>query len=465
MSKNKRTLIILAAITAAIIAVIAVILLTAPEESVSSEDDTESVSIYSISASDFVRASVTNELGGFTLEKTENGYAIPEDDGFELSTYSTGWLGDKLIAPNATKVIEEPNELSEYGLDKPSAACRVELADGSVKTLLLGNESVTAGYYMMLEGEKNVYIVTNNLPAYLMRAAAWYVEADVIPSASDCPQGTDTTVKYVFMGGKARAENVEIQMDPSYVSTDTEASTPYIMTQPVSYPVNTSTSGDLISYAPALKFSECADIRLDAEKLAKYGLDDPDYVLKYRFANFDVHIDFADAGEYYYAVLEGFDAVFIAYPGNTSFLSTPAEEYMSRLTFTKPLSSLSGLKISVGGKQYAFRIDHNENGTVPYCGSLKLDETNFKQFYENMIMTLSEGRTDEKPTAEAYISFVYSFNDGTPDVKAEFVPIDSMRYVYLVDGDGMFFVLKSQVDALASDIELISQNKPIKTTI
>ena len=73
MSKNKRTLIILAAITAAIIAVITVILLTAPEESVSSEDDTESVSIYSISASDFVRASVTNELGGFTLEKTENG--------------------------------------------------------------------------------------------------------------------------------------------------------------------------------------------------------------------------------------------------------------------------------------------------------------------------------------------------------------------------------------------------------
>ena len=465
MSKNKRLLIILLAIAAALGIAVAVILMTAPDENASSEEPDETVLMYSVARDEFTRAVVTNGAGGFTLEKTEDGFTVAEDEGYATNSYSTGWVGDKLLAPNASRRVSSPGALAEYGLDSPAATCRVELSGGA-KTLLLGNAAPSGGYYMSIEGEPEVYIVTHNLPVYMQRSAAWYVETDVIPSKDDYPDDTDTNVKYVFLGGKARRENVEIQMDPDYVSEGESVTTPYVMTQPIDYPVNSSTAGELISYAPAMTFSECVEIRLTPERLAAYGLDDPDYILIFRFADTQVRIVFSDAGEYCYAAMDGFDAVFKAYPTYTSFLSTPAENYMSRLTFTKALSTLSGLTATTSaGKTYVFRVDHDEDGIIPYCGDLKLDADNFKQFYENLIMTLSEGRTDAVPTEKPYLTLLYSFNDGSADVKVEFVPVDSMRYVYLMDGEGGFFMLKSQVDAIASDVALVAENKPVKTTI
>ena len=465
MSKNKRLLIILLAIMAALGAAVAVILLTAPSEPASSEEPDEAVLMYSVTRDEFLRAVVTNGAGGFTLEKTDDGFTVAEDEGYETNSYSTGWVGDKLLAPNASRRVSSPGALAEYGLDSPAATCRVELSGGTAKTLMLGNAAPSGGYYMSIEGEPEVYIVTHNLPVYMQRSAAWYVETDVIPSKDDYPEDADTNVKYVFLGGKARRENVEIMMDPNYVSDGESVTTPYVMTQPIDYPVNSTTTGDLISYASSMTFSECVEIRLTPERVAFYGLDDPDYLLVFRFAESEVRISFADAGEYCYAMMDGFDAVFLAYPTYTSFLSNSADEYMSRLTYTKALSALSALTASVNGKTYSFRIDHGDDGAIPYCGSLKLDADNFKQFYENLIMTLSEGRTDAIPTAPAYLTLVYSFNDGSPDVKVEFVPVDGMRYVYLMDGEGGFFMLKSQVDAIVSDVALVAENKPIKTTI
>ena len=465
MSKNKRLLITLLAIAAVLAAGVAVILLTAPSEAVSSDEPDEDTVIYSVTRDQFLRASVSNEAGGFTIVKTaDGGYTVEEDEGFATNAYSTGWVGDKLLAPNASRSVASPGPLAEYGLDSPSAICRVELSDGTAKTLLLGGEAPSGGRYMSLQGEDGVYIVTNNLPLYLSRSAAHYVETDVIPSKDDCPEGADTNVKYVFLGGKKRAENVEIIMDPNYVSDGT-VTTPYVMTQPIEYPVNSTTTGDLVTYASGMSFTECVEIRLTPERLAAYGLDDPDYVLVFRFAESEVRIDFADAGEFCYAKMDGFDAVFIAYPTYTAFLSTPADEYMSRLTFTKALSALSGLTVSSANGTHVFTVEHPDGATVPYCGALKLDEDNFKLFYENLIMTLSEGRTDEVPTAAAYLMLVYSFNDGSADVKVEFVPVDSMRYAYLIDGEGSFFILKSQVDAIISDAALVAENKPIKSTI
>ena len=465
MSKNKRLLIILLAIAAVLAAGVAVILLTAPAENASSSEPDEAVVMYSVTRDQFLRASVSNEAGGFTLVQTaDGGYTVEEAEGFETNGYSTGWVGDKLLAPNASRTVSSPGPLAEYGLDVPAATCRVELSDGTAKTLLLGGEAPSGGRYMALEGEEGVYIVTHNLPLYLTRSAASYVETDVIPTKDDYPEGADTNVKYVFLGGKKRTENVEIMMDPNYVSDET-ASTPYVMTQPIEYPVNSTTTGDLVTYASGMSFTECAEIRLTPERIAFYGLDDPDYTLVFRFAESEVRIDFADAGDFCYAKMDGFDAVFIAYPTYTSFLSDPADKFMSRLTFTKSLSALSGLTVTSANGTHVFRVEHTDGGTVPYCGSLKLDADNFKQFYENLIMTLSEGRTDAAPSGPAYLTLVYSFNDGSPDVKVEFVHVDNLRYAYLIDGEGSFFMLKSQVDAIVSDAALVAENKPIKSTI
>ena len=81
MSKNKRLLIILLAIAAVLAAGVAVILLTAPEEKVSSDEPDDAVTLYTITRDEFMRAAVTNDAGGFTLEKTDDGFTVAEDEG------------------------------------------------------------------------------------------------------------------------------------------------------------------------------------------------------------------------------------------------------------------------------------------------------------------------------------------------------------------------------------------------
>ena len=470
MSKNKKTLLALLSVTAVIAIVILIFVLTAPEQAISSEASEEAVYIYSVTREEFSSATVSNSNGSYTLEKTGEGFSVKEIADFKQSTYSTDWVGNKLLNLNATKRISEPSaDLSEYGLSSPLATCKVALTDGTAKTILLGNEAPSGGFYMMLQEESSVYIVNHSLPSYMNFTAPNFVETDVIPSAEDYAndKDADTTVSYVLLSGKLRDEEVEITMDPDYDGGDgTEASTPYIMTKPLEYDVNTTTAGDLINSVTQVSFSSCIDVRLTPEKLASYGLDEPEYILTYRFADSTVKISFSAIDDSnYYALLDGFDAVFTIAAVYVPYLSSPAEDYMTRLTFAESITYLSKLSVEADGNRWTFDVQHPETGAVAYCDGLQLDQENFKRFYENLLMTLSEGRTTDIPTADSRLTITYSFNNGTDDVKVEFVPADAMRYVYLINGEGTFFVLKSQVDSIIADAALVAKNEEIKTTI
>ncbi len=470
MSKNKKTLIALLIVTALIAAVILVFALTAPEKGSSSETSDETVYIYSAAKDNFISATVTNPLGSYTLEKTADGFAVNEVSEYEQDTYSTNWIGEKLLSLNATKRIDDPSaDLSEYGLASPAATCLVKFADATEKKILLGNEAPSGGYYLKLETEKSVYIVNHSLPTYMQLTAANFVETDVIPSAEDYADDKDAnlTVSYVLLSGSKRDEEVEITMDPDYDGGDgTEASTPYVMSKPIEYDVNTTITGDMIASVTSIKFSNCIDVKLTPEKIASYGLDNPDYRLKYKFADTTVEIRFAVIDDNtYFALLEGFDAVFTVSSMYVPYLTYPADEFMTRLTFAKSITLLEKLTVEADGKKWVFDVKHPDTGAFAYFNGTPLYQDNFRTYYENLLMTLSEGRTTDTPSTAARLTITYEFNDGSDSVKVEYVPADSMRYVYLVDGEGTFFVLKSQVDSIIADTDLVSRNEVIKTTI
>ena len=470
MSKNKKTLLALLSVTAVIAIVILIFVLTAPKETVSSEVADEKIYIYSVTRDEFSSAVITNPNGSYTLEKTSDGFSVKEVADYKQNVYSTDWVGEKLLELNASKRISSPAEdLSEYGLASPLATCKVLLTDGTTKTILLGNEAPSGGFYIKLQEESDVYIVNHSLPSYMNFIAPNFVDTDVIPSAEDYAdkENANTTVSYVLLSGKLRDEDVEISMDPNYDGGDgTEASTPYIMTKPIIYDVNTTTAGDLINHVTQISFSSCIDVHITPEKLAYYRLDAPEYQLTYKFADSTVKISFSSMDDStYYAILDGFDAVFTIAAVYVPYLSSPAEDYMTRLTFAESITYLSKLSVEADGNRWTFDVKHPEAGAVAYCNGVQLDQENFKRFYENLLMTLSEGRTTDVPTAASRLTITYSFNNGTDDVKVEFVPADAMRYVYLINGEGTFFVLKSQVDSIIADVARVAKNEEIKTTI
>lgn len=469
MSKNKKTLLILLIAVLVLGIAFAVILITAPkEENGSDTEKDESVFMYEMTSSDWVKAEISNPKGGYTILASNGEYSIESLAGYKLDSYNIGWIGDKLCRPNAgRKVSDASSDLSEYGLTDPDTTCTITKADGSTVELMAGTDSPGGGTYFKTSLDDNIYIVTNNLPVYLKRPAAWFVDTDIIPTGKDYPEGTDTNISYMYIGGKARDEELEICADPTYdAETASHTETPYKMTLPIKYNINSTTTGDLMQYCASMTFSECVSVDTSPENLAALGLNDPDYVLVYKFADVTNRIIFSVSDEYYYAMLDGCNAIFAAYPTYTSFLGESADTYMSRITFGKPLTALSKLRVSCNGKEWVFRVDHKDDVLLPSYGSLEIDEQNFKQYYENLIMTLSEGRAKTVPENPVpYLTITYSFNDGSKDVTASFVPAEGTKYIYQIDGEGIFYILKSQVDAILQDTDKLSRNETIKTTI
>ncbi|MDO4332149.1 MAG: DUF4340 domain-containing protein [Eubacteriales bacterium] len=76
-------------------------------------------------------------------------------------------------------VIEAPDNLSEYGLEEPYRTISATLSDGSVITIYAGNESsLLSKYYIRVEGDDNVYLVSSYIVTEFDKTAEEFVEEE-----------------------------------------------------------------------------------------------------------------------------------------------------------------------------------------------------------------------------------------------------------------------------------------------
>ena len=104
--------------------------------------------------------------GGEPLSFTKDGetWTYDGDGTVDLNQTSITSMVSMLEEITAESRLDEPEALSEYGLDAPSNTISFTGADGT-KTLLIGNENEAAGgYYAMLDGESTVYLISSSLP-------------------------------------------------------------------------------------------------------------------------------------------------------------------------------------------------------------------------------------------------------------------------------------------------------------
>lgn len=120
----------------------------APEESVSPllAIDGETVTALSWSYGD----------QSFRFERNDGAWHFPEDESFPVSKTKMEQLLSTLNGIIVKKTIQEPETLSEYGLE--SLNCTVERSQGSPITLRWGMESPLGGRYLTLDGS-TVYLV------------------------------------------------------------------------------------------------------------------------------------------------------------------------------------------------------------------------------------------------------------------------------------------------------------------
>ena len=281
-------------------------------------DDT----VYVTQLSDFTALSFTNAQGELSFTKAEDAWQYDGDASFPADQEAVEDLAEQVGSLAAIRVIDDPEDLSAYGLDEPALQASVTAGDGTAVTLLLGDVSDSYCYAKRTDSD-TVYTVSTDLPENL--ESLELLDLAAIPGFPDL--GTDTISSLTWESGgttltltkteteTAGAESGDSSADASSSSESVEETEPAWDVNGTAIPSDNSTFTSLMAQISSLAFDACYDYKGEADTLAECGLDTPVGLLTVTYGEGEtltLTIGALDGtGDSYYAQLSDDQAVYL----------------------------------------------------------------------------------------------------------------------------------------------------------
>lgn len=120
-------------------------------------DDT----VYVTQLSNLTGLSLTNGQGELSFTKAEDAWQYDGDDAFPADQEAVEDLAEQIGSLAAIRVIDDPEDLSAYGLDTPVGVLTVTYGEDETLTLTIGALDGTGdSYYAQLSGDQAVYLLS-----------------------------------------------------------------------------------------------------------------------------------------------------------------------------------------------------------------------------------------------------------------------------------------------------------------
>lgn len=324
MTKQSKTLIALAAVV--VVCAAGYVGLRSWNQSQSEVDET----VYLTQLSAPTALSVTNQYGGFSFTKGEEGWTRDDDSDFPADQDALDTLASQAGTLAAVRTITDPEDLSSYGLDDPSMEVSLTDEDGTQVQLLIGIPMASGDYYAKVEGSDTVYTIASTLPEALdiqvdeLIALAQFPtlgEDNIQSVAWTSGESTVTLVKEETQSQTDEDSSADTSSDTSSDSSQEETITTWTVEgQTVSQDNTTFIS--LMAQLSELAFSDCYDYHKEAQTRTDCGLDTPVGVLTVVYTDGDEEKTMtltlgalAEGGDSYYALLDE-DPIIYLIPSN-----------------------------------------------------------------------------------------------------------------------------------------------------
>lgn len=193
------------------------------------------------------------------FEKDGDHWAKKDEPDFPVSQDTLDGAVNALTALSADREIENPEDLSEYDLDKPQHQITLTEEDGNRTVLQVGMKNEASGQYYMKKSEddKNVYLVSAVSLDPFTGTAYEFAEAEKFPTV------TSATIK-----------DVKVEKENGYqLSQDADSLYWYVSDGKTSEQADTSKTGAVTSAIGSLTYGDFVDY--NCTDPAKYGFDDP----------------------------------------------------------------------------------------------------------------------------------------------------------------------------------------------
>jgi hypothetical protein len=464
---------------------VAVLLLTNPDdEAVTPEtQETEIASrlIYDLDPKKILAIIVTNEhgsyeVGRFDVDGTaywsiEELSAVPLDSNFILST-----LNNAASFTAARIITETPADLSVYGLDKPRADIVTAFDDGTVKNLLVGNESPTTGEsYAMIYGSDTVYTVKDTAITSFLQdkyTAVNHVVYNALGGETQEQQLASTAINKMTIERKDLPYEIIIEFEPVDVTSKkvTSNSSSYRMVSPVGLNLNPDKSETLMTKVFGLTADSVIAVQPDEAMLAEYGLDDPYGVVIMDNVSGPFSMTFGnevfdDEGNVTgrYCTVEGIDALFTFTTDSLPWSTVMPIDITAAIVTRNYIFDIDGLDFSGSGFDEKFTItgSSDDDFAVSQNGT-PVDTEQFKLLYQFLLKTAAEELYIEDTTEEPVMT-VRIYGEGIEDI-IEFIPTADRRSIIRLNGQNCYKCKTSYVNRLIDNLGYFKTGEPLIMT-
>ena len=488
------------------------------EQKESEEDSEESTTVFTASTDNIKSLDFMVDDTETTFEKDDDSWVKKDETDFPVNQTTLDSAASAIASVDSDRVLEDVDDLSEYGLDSPSNTIKIvtksdeEDGDDITTTLYVGDEnSSTSQYYVRKDDdEKTVYLIDSSCVEPFAKSLNDYAQMEDFPAISN----TDTITK------------ISVDGDNSYeLSKDEDTSTWSVKGSEDEEKADSATVSSLVSSFGSMAYSSLADYKCDDK--SKYGLDKPYATITVDYQeevaadaeqdtesdesvnettdetseaedtdgeeaedetseNSDSASDDEDSSEEEtkmadkqltilvgnetddssrYVMVNDSNEVYTMSTDTLSALTDKSEEDFWDMTVSYvSLNSLGSLKVNYQGSDYKVNVsretstddDGNDTETVTYkLNGSDMDETTFTTFYNKLINMTAQKRLTDKYEPDGDAELTATFTEEDGDTQeVAYYSYDTNYYAAVVDNK-VYLVNKMNVKELFTAFESV----------
>lgn len=407
MDRKVRNMII--AITAVIVLAAMLVVLTFLPNDQNYTGEDISLILNTKTQEDITSVKVKNTNDSYTVEASNGHCTISALEGLPTSDQAFNTLKANASDIRASQVVtEEAPNLSDYGLSEPVATAEIHYKDGSSLNLSIGSEApMSAGTYVSSSASSRVYLFNKEYLEAFHYTKVDYVDKSVVPTKD--ASGANLTLNNILLKGGSRPADVEM-----LISMGADNSTVYTVKSAGIQSAGDSTIAPAIaSEIKNLKADKITQIKPTDAQLQNYGLKEPFCRVVLTYSNRTVEvITSTEVDGKYYLMNTQYPIIYEIQSSSADWVTADFDTLASKTIINVPLSSVNNLTIQTPDKSYVFNATTStapNSGsdsskvssavTEVTCNGSKIDGTNFKIFYQNMLGLKVDNFTTDKPAA------------------------------------------------------------------
>lgn len=452
-----------------------------PEEIETPTAEVESRLIYDLDPKKILSIIISNEFGTYEIGR----FNVDGSDVWSIEEFSAVSLDRNFIISilnnsasfTAARVITDtPTDLSVYGLDKPRADVLTVFDDGTIKNVMIGDPTPTAGEtYAMIGDSDAVYSIKSTTVAPFLEekfSAVNHIIYNALPGETAEQQLAATIINKMTIQREDLPYEMVIEFDAA--SRDTEKvssnSSSYRLTSPVTLNLNPDTSETLMTKVFGLTADKVIAVQPDEATVAEYGLDAPYCTVimdnvSGPFTMFvgDEVLDENGKVTGRYGIVEGVDVLYTFPIASLPWATVMPIDITASIITTNYIYDLDGVDFYGSGfdEKFALTGTSDEDFAVTKGGAA-IDPAEFKKLYQFLLRASAEELYIEDTTLEPVMT-VTVYGDGVEDI-IEFIPTEDRRSIIRLNGQVCFKCKTAYVNRLIDNLGFFNAGEPLIMT-